>query len=222
MKQTDFTSNATSSILYTPSDTRPTTPYSGQPRCGDDDMDDEHTLSGFGDISLSNIYFVPSLPSDVSPRRDDSWITEELKLKQTPPPSVRKIPALKIQHPLPSVIQNILPPSPSAAQLSPGSDFERLIAKLRETRVPEKTHHSPSKATQQLQPQPRHTINGMAIDNLNANAKAGGAKDRGLLVTTARQNAPKPKIKEKPFRGGRLPVRPPLPRWDLHNGGVPQ
>ncbi|KAF5375492.1 hypothetical protein D9615_009172 [Tricholomella constricta] len=211
---------------------RPVTPVFDLPSCdvSFSSEDDEHTLCAYGDISLSNVYFVPGLPSEVSPRRDTAWLKKESK--QTPPPSPRKISALNIEHPLPSVIQKILPPSPSAAQLSPGTDFERLVAKLRETRLSEKSPPhpglampSPSKPIHQ--PQPRHAINLKAIGNLNAKVNHGGVsarsiKEQGLFLPTARLDAPKPKLKEKPFRGGKLPVRPPLPRWDLHDAVVPK
>ncbi|KAG6910406.1 hypothetical protein DXG01_010761 [Tephrocybe rancida] len=216
-------------ISGTPSLTQPDTPVFDSEKLDDDD--NEHTLCGFGDISLSNIYFVPSLPSDVSPRRDDSWITERKILEpKTPPPSVRKKKSAintNTKPALPSVIQKILPPSPSAAELSPGTDFLRLVARLRESRILDRSPPqsarvlaSPSKPIGIHQPQPRHAINKKAIDMDNLHAKAHSedysAKER-MLQPSARMNAPKPKPKEKPFRGGRLPVRPPLPRWDLHD-----
>ncbi|KAG5644517.1 hypothetical protein DXG03_008259 [Asterophora parasitica] len=213
----------------------PVTPVFDLPSCdekslSESDEVDEFTLSAYGDISLSNIYFVPGLPSDVSPRRDDSWLTNESK---TPPPSPAEARTTNAEHPLPSVIQKIVPPSPAAVQLSPGTDFERLVAKLRETRVSEKNPPhpglampSPSKPIHQ--PQPRHAINMKAIGNLNAKANPGlvparSVTERGPFLPTARLSAPKPKDKEKPFRGGgKLPVRSPLPRWDLHDFVAPQ
>ncbi|KAF8058739.1 hypothetical protein FPV67DRAFT_515864 [Lyophyllum atratum] len=230
-----------------PCSTRPATPNFDLPSCDTsfDGEEDEHTLSAFGDISLSNTYFVPGLPSAVSPRRDDSWIKDDSK--QTPPPSVRKISALNIevskeslpfiypynfssQHPLPSVIKNILPPSPSAAAISPGTDFARMVERLRDSRISEKNPPHPGLALPSPSkpihaPQPRHAVNLKAIDNLKAKVNPEGApprsvKDRGLFRPTARLSAPKPK--EKPFRGGRLPIRPPLPRWELHDPLVAQ
>ncbi|GLB37953.1 hypothetical protein LshimejAT787_0410040 [Lyophyllum shimeji] len=211
-----------------PASTRPATPVFDFSKhdasvCSEDD---EHTLCGFGDISLSNIYFVPSLPSQVSPRRDDSWMKDDLP--RASPSSVRKVAAFNTEHPLPSLIQKILPPSPSTAAVSPDTDFERLVARLRETRIsaenpphPGLTLPSPSKPIQS--PQPRRAVHLKALDKLNAKVTSGGVvaarnvKDRGLYQPTARLSAPKPKPKEKPFRGGKLPSRPPLPRWDLHD-----
>ncbi len=37
------------------------------------DEDDEHTLCAFGDISLTEQCFIPSLPSDASPVKGDSF-----------------------------------------------------------------------------------------------------------------------------------------------------
>ncbi|KAG6873137.1 hypothetical protein C0995_002511 [Termitomyces sp. Mi166 len=196
-----------------PASSRPFTPASSS------SDEDEHTISAYGDISLSNIYFIPSLPSTVPPRRDDSGMDEE-KGENTPPfVHKRSVP----KHALPSVIRKILPPSPSAAELSPQSDFERLVSKLRETRVSDRSPPhpglmlpTPSKPILIHQPQPRQAASQKVIDKMQdkAGMKDTPAKERVLLQPSARMNAAKPK--DKPFRGGRLPVRPPLPRWDLH------
>ncbi|KAG6832094.1 hypothetical protein H0H87_002922 [Tephrocybe sp. NHM501043] len=190
------------------------------------DDEDEHALFGWGQISPSNPYFLPSLPSEVIPRRDDSWIIEEKepKARRTPAPSLQKKPASK-KPVLPSVIQNILPPSPSAAELSPGTDFQRLVARMQESRMadngspphPGLTLSSPAQPI--YQPQPRHVIDRKAISNLEARAartEEDPVKGR-MPQPSARVYAPLPKRKEKPFRGGVLPIRPPLPRWDQHD-----
>ncbi|KAG6891027.1 hypothetical protein C0992_011000 [Termitomyces sp. T32_za158] len=135
---------------------------------------------------------------------------------RTPSPSVRKRRTAK--HALPSVIKKILPPSPSAAELSLKFDFERLVNKLRETRVSDKDRPQPGlMLPEPIQPQ--EAVHRKAIDEMQ---DKGGTKDvdalakRMPLQPSARMNAARPRPKEKPFRGGRLPVRPPLPRWDLH------
>ncbi|RDB25092.1 hypothetical protein Hypma_007422 [Hypsizygus marmoreus] len=212
----------------------PSTPASCDTSFSGSTESDEYTLTGFGDISLSNIYFVPSLPSDVSPRRTDSW--SRAKTKEMPPPPVRKVPFHRANNPLPDVIQNIVQPSPSKAALSPKSDFEKLVASLRKSRE----HQSPTRATSGAEPQspskvvhapqPRHAVNLKVIEKLSAQVNALGfrdGEDRVLIARgsraqampppSARIAAPKPK-KERPLRGNaRLPARPPLPRWDLHD-----
>ncbi|KAG6865120.1 hypothetical protein C0991_005020, partial [Blastosporella zonata] len=159
------------------------------------DEEDEYTLCAYGDIPVAIPYFIPSLPSNVSPSRDDS---EE----KTPPQSIRKKLGLNTKHALPSVIRKILPPSPSAAELSPDSDFERVVARLRESHIsgsdrsplcPALALSSPSKSVSQ--PQPRSVINQKAID-ARACAEDDSAKEP---QRSARTHAPKPK--EKSFRG---------------------
>ncbi|KAH0588612.1 hypothetical protein H2248_004437 [Termitomyces sp. 'cryptogamus'] len=182
--------------------------------------EEEYTLCAYGDSSLSNIYFIPSLPTAVAPRRDDSCMDGE-KRKKTLPPSVRKRSAPK--HALPSVIRKILPPSPSAAELSPKADFEKLLVQFRETRVPDTDPPHAARVLPSLlksthQPQSRQAGNRKAIDKIQgkSSTKNAPAKERLPLQPSACMNASQPQPQEKPFRGGRLPIRPALPRWDLH------
>lgn len=111
-----------------------------------------------------------------------------------------------------------MPPSPSAAELSPKIEFERLVAICRETRVSDRAPPQPDLVlpTPPKAIQPCQTLNGNAVDK---NQGRAGTKDapakRMPLQRSTRVNDAKPKPKETPFRGGRLPVRPPLPRWDM-------
>lgn len=57
------------------------------PSLGDTSIDDEYTLSAFGDISLSEAYFLPSLASDVSPKGP----VKPKNLKRAPPPLMRNL-----------------------------------------------------------------------------------------------------------------------------------
>lgn len=50
--------------------------------------EDDYTLEAFGDISLTNAYFVPGLPSELSPLRGDAWYK---KCRRTPPPLCPKL-----------------------------------------------------------------------------------------------------------------------------------
>lgn len=178
-----------------------------------------YTLAAWGDIPLSNAYFVPGAHSDLSP------VASPVR---TPPRKVKKTPVFRrnvrvhllhaslvvsdlglIQFPLPSVIQNILPPSPSAAAISPGTDFDRLVGRMRESREKTTGHSSGSLASAKQK---------KAIEKLNTRISAGKSEKTPPLgpCLAARKEAPKPK--ERPLRGyGKLPARPPLPRWDLMN-----
>lgn len=69
---------------------RPSTPGSSS------SDDDEHTLYTYGEIFLSNIHFIiPSLPTTVTRRRDDSRMDEKEKTKA--PLSARKRRTAKVR-----------------------------------------------------------------------------------------------------------------------------
>ncbi|KAG6819062.1 hypothetical protein H0H93_015851 [Arthromyces matolae] len=198
--------------------TRPSTPVSSN---------DKHTIWAYGEMSPSNLYFLPGLPPPVNLKVEEESKYQE---KKSPPPFTRKPSPIKAA--LPSVIQRILPPSPSAAELSPTSDFERLISKYRDmcssdggtspTRtVFDSQPPSPSMSVSELKPQKAVDKSvGIVKQQVAPWTKQDAVKERPpFQPISARMNAARPK---KPFRGGtRLPPRPPLPRWDLYESTTP-
>ncbi|SJL03145.1 uncharacterized protein ARMOST_06491 [Armillaria ostoyae] len=180
------------------------------------DENDEHTLTGFGDISLSDDCFIPGIASDISPTKKDS-----LKRPKKPP-------ALR---PRPSVLSNRPPPPLMAKALRSPTEHQRLIkAALAEPKVNFKTLIDSVRLTEdkisQKSPKKKGIPSPIAIFKRGA-ASSPPPSPWAPVTSPKTPKTPKPVTPRtpkppsspqspKPWRGNSpLPKRPPLPTWDL-------
>lgn len=193
------------------------------PDTDSDVEDDGYTLTAYGDISLSNVLFVPGLPTALSPERHTRRESRDSHYRDN-------------NNHMPAVIRKVLPPSsskPSILSLKSDADFQTLVQNLKDSH----RSSSPRKATQSERdqhlhiyaPQPRHVINLNLVGGDAANesreshrtAQVNAAITGKKIVRAVQHQDHKsevvpPKPKEKPLRGNaKLPSRPPIPRWDL-------
>ncbi|CAA7260492.1 unnamed protein product [Cyclocybe aegerita] len=194
--------------------------------------DEGYILTAFGDISLSNIDFVPGPNGVLSPTPD----SKRKKAKHQSPS----------KYPVPHVIRRVLPPSPSKASIArPELSFEDMVMDLKSRRFraiqnssPTATETSSSKLApgpEVVCPQPRRLIDMKnlgreavlsALGSDGADIENGSRPKKAEASETAvekDENAasgpiPIPKHKQAPLRGSaKLPRRPPIPRWDVDN-----
>ncbi|KAK0232709.1 hypothetical protein IW262DRAFT_1289955 [Armillaria fumosa] len=180
------------------------------------DENDEHTLTGFGDISLSDDCFIPSIASDISPTKKDSM------KRPKKPPTLR---------PCPSALSNRPPPPLMAKALRSPTEHQRLIkAALAEPKVNFKTLIDSVRLTgekiSQKSPKKKGIPSPIAI--FKRGAVSSPPPSPWAPVTSPKMpktpkpvtpRTPKPPTSPqspKPWRGNSpLPKRPPLPIWDL-------
>ncbi|TFK45026.1 hypothetical protein BDQ12DRAFT_718143 [Crucibulum laeve] len=205
--------------------------------------DDEHTLTGYGDISLSNADFVPSLPSDLSPiRRLIPRGQGGQRGRRSPAPLMPNVASFFEDgdvHLVPDLIRKILPPSPSKAKLTSDMDFGVFLDKERTIRAPrplrainfntilydtEKSDTENIHVDIDVEPMLRALDFEAFFKDLENreprldNAAVVSTERKKKPVNAAPVSIPQSKTnKSVPFRGGlkRLPTRPPLPRWDF-------
>ncbi|KAK0475109.1 hypothetical protein IW261DRAFT_1568026 [Armillaria novae-zelandiae] len=181
------------------------------------DENDEHTLTGFGDISLSDDCFIPGIASDISATK-----TESLKRPKKPPALC----------PRPSVLSNRPPPPLMAKALRSPTENQRLIkAALAEPKVNFKTLIDSVRLIEQKIP-PQKSPQKKGIPSPIAIFKRGVASSpppspwtpvtspktpkTPKPVTPRTPKSPSSPQSPKPWRGNSpLPKRPPLPIWDL-------
>ncbi|KAJ3506340.1 hypothetical protein NLJ89_g6924 [Agrocybe chaxingu] len=193
--------------------------------------DEGYILTAFGDISLSNIDFVPGPNGVLSPTPD----SKRKKKKQESPS----------KYPVPHVIRRVLPPSPSKASIArPELTFEDMVMDLKSRRIRGGQNSNPTTEAPSAKlapglevvcPQPRRLID-MKNFGREAVLSALGSHDVDIengsrpkkteateIAAERDENGasgplPVPKIKQAPLRGSaKLPRRPPIPRWDVDN-----
>ncbi|KAF8886034.1 hypothetical protein BD779DRAFT_649933 [Infundibulicybe gibba] len=108
-----------------------------------DDDDSEHTLVAFGDISLTNAYFVPGIPSDISPVRVQ---VKRGKIQRPFPPSMPRLPALMKDQPPPAAART--PRSPAKDRVSVDGNLNLAAADLKTRRSPQLSDASTSNLDQ--------------------------------------------------------------------------
>ncbi|KAE9410082.1 hypothetical protein BT96DRAFT_984404 [Gymnopus androsaceus JB14] len=152
---------------------------------------DEHILTGFGDISHSEINFMPSLPSEIIAERSPS---HRRNAKRPLPPTFRKATAKKLEE---------------------LEDFTSLFESLRDLRD-ERNGESPKPFVDAEKVQPRLPSNRKGtIRKIPAPLQI--SKEASQVST----DPSSPISPSKPFRGSApLPRRSPLPRWDLLDSDV--
>ncbi|KAF9463618.1 hypothetical protein BDZ94DRAFT_1258707 [Collybia nuda] len=180
----------------------------------------DHTLTGFGDISLTNVFFVPGPSSGLSPTRSPLHTPKKSAIRLRP-----KASPFPVDRPLPSVIQKVMPPSPSKARISPGEDFESLVENMRSYQSKSLLRSALSSSQKSLSSIPPRDVRILpkTSDKIQAIKeiveRPVAPKRLDLRAPSAPLPPPAmlaPKPKERPLRGyGKLPRRPPLPRWDL-------
>lgn len=206
--------------------TRTATPAVDLP-CADLSFD-EYTLSAYGDISLTNIYFVPGLPSDVSTEKLDPE-TEKERTPPGPPPVMPQLSKYLVKSRRSIVIQNILPASPAKALIT--DDFENLVKNLRPCPAHALGKLTTENSSPRISPRPGHAINLRIVEKSREIPKPRMTSAFPPPPPTSRAPmAPRPsppvaitrpKPKERPLRGyAKLPPRPPIPRWDLLDSGI--
>ncbi|KAG7450887.1 uncharacterized protein BT62DRAFT_917156 [Guyanagaster necrorhizus] len=180
------------------------------------DENDEHTLEGFGDISLSDNCFIPGVASDLSPRK-----------KETIPRGTKKPPTLHLR---PGVLSNRpLPPLMAKALRSPTEHQQLIKATLAEPKVNFKTLIDSVRLTEEKMSQ--NTPKRKGIPSPIAIFKRGGSSSPApspiAALSPKTPKTPKPMTPRtpksptspqspKPWRGNSpLPKRLPLPTWDL-------
>lgn len=151
--------------------------------------EDEHTLTAFGDISLSNIDFVPGPPTELSPERvrqkkgSTKGLVEVTKDAVCPPSYLKsRIFSDLLQPRTPQLMRKVLPPSPSKASLAralPEFSFSDMVEELKRSREAEDVNPSPKKVASAVEetnptfevraPQPTRLIN---LKNLGLDAGA--------------------------------------------------
>ncbi|KAF8963586.1 hypothetical protein BDZ97DRAFT_1819439 [Flammula alnicola] len=190
--------------------------------------EDGYTLEAFGDISLSNIDFVPLPPSTLSPQK----IRQEKNSS-----SVR----------LPGSTHKVRPLSLSNAHVAAADlSFDTMVTQLKRSREAENMNASPSRpapgkppasAIGILSTQPKHLID---TQNCGSEVAISLARSHDVVENSAQitrrpvgttldcaagrdeNGAPAPIViprpKKGPLRGSaQLPKRPPKPRWDADN-----
>ncbi|KAI3611957.1 hypothetical protein WG66_016097 [Moniliophthora roreri] len=186
--------------------------------------DDGYTITAYGDISQSEIYFVPSAPSEIHPTPNGKPGTYRRNARRPLPPQLKKNVLLRTQdknHEDGSIARQ----AQKAAMSQPELDFNTLVATLHGR--PDKV--SPAmpylKSIEVRASPPRATRESTVERGPEAFvAESGLAKPISppskLANSSARPdkkaNTPSPKspISPKPLRTGPLPRRPPLPRWE--------
>ncbi|KAK0446501.1 uncharacterized protein EV420DRAFT_1751284 [Desarmillaria tabescens] len=184
------------------------------------DENDEHTLTGFGDISLSDDCFIPGIASDISPTKKDSLRRPK---KRTTPRS------------RPGVLSNRPPPPLMAKALRSPTEHQQLIkAALAEPKVDFKALIDSVRLTEErvskISPKKKGVPSPIAIFKRVASSSPAPSPREFTSPTspkTPKTPVPKPMTPRtpkpptspqspKPWRGNSpLPKRPPLPTWDL-------
>ncbi|KDR75549.1 hypothetical protein GALMADRAFT_156550 [Galerina marginata CBS 339.88] len=198
--------------------------------------DEEHTLTAFGDISLSTIDFVPGPPSALAPIR---------RIK--PKPLEPKIGDID-RRSIPLVIRKVLPPAPSKASVrKPEASFEMMVLNLKKLREEGRSKSdvaSSGIAASRIEvyaPQSRRLIdmknfgtdaakaktNSHDVVENSAHTKAIDARRCLTVIKDENRDGASPAVvtpkpKKNALRGNaKLPKRPPIPRWDDdNNSGV--
>ncbi|KDQ56447.1 hypothetical protein JAAARDRAFT_59310 [Jaapia argillacea MUCL 33604] len=218
-----FTSSLTPASLSRAYSTQP------PPEESESDSDDEYTLTGFGDISLSEQqYYMPTSSPTSSPtqaRSSGGAYTRQmggspLKVKKPPVPRLRgsvSMYARKMreeQDEQSTFLSHILSPTPTnSTSPVPKSDFKSLVDSLRLSR----------EASSPLRPPQRERSLRATSSSLRAPApsRSGGdpyPKPDLANVVFGRGTAPSehtsPSAKPKPAR--KVPRRGALPRWEVN------
>ncbi|KAK0207888.1 hypothetical protein DFS33DRAFT_1271281 [Desarmillaria ectypa] len=186
------------------------------------DENDEHTLTGFGDISLSDDCFIPGIASDISPTKKGSL----RRPKKPATPRSR-----------PGVLANRPPPPLMAKALRSPSEHQLIKAALAEPKVNFKTLIDSVRLTEEkiskISPKKKGIPSPIAIFKRGASSSPAPSPRAVTLPTSPKTpKTPKPVTPRtpklpispqspKPWRGNSpLPKRPPLPTWDLVYPGL--
>ncbi|KAK7036516.1 hypothetical protein VNI00_011713 [Paramarasmius palmivorus] len=205
-------------------------------------FDDGYTLSAYGDISHSEIYFVPSVPSETCPSPTRQSSTYRRNAKKPPPPGLRKNNLLRMRSKS-SEEQNVAQLAQKAAMSQPELDFNTLVATLRQARsniAKDRPTMPYLKCIEAKARSPRSTRKPIEDKDEEIQVEKAVVKKPGTAQTVpvpsplklvnsptrpdkkanAPSPSPKPPASPKPWRANGLPRRGPLPRWDLMDPDV--
>ncbi|KAF8920385.1 hypothetical protein CPB85DRAFT_1557068 [Mucidula mucida] len=169
------------------------------------DEDDEHTLCAFGDISLTEQCFIPSLPSDASPVKGDSFHRPR---RASPAAAAHAPRGAMANRPRPPILLKSKNPYTliaKAAIAQPQLSLKEIVDSMKakgKFNVP-----APIKVV----PRTPAPIKRSPLSPSTSNTPS--------LTPTSAPLSPQspitPKSPQKPFRGyGPMPRRPALPKWD--------
>ncbi|KAF9262700.1 hypothetical protein L218DRAFT_945228 [Marasmius fiardii PR-910] len=216
-----------------------------RPNTADASFDDEITFSGYGEISHSEITFLPSAPSEVLPQNTSP--SYRRNAKRQPPPLLKKNILLRreqVRFKLLSINAYIIEAirqlsgdddsiaiqAQKAVMSKPEVDFNGLVSTLRTTRsriyenrpatsylklVDGGSHRGKNEGT--LEEKKLETYR--CVPSLELDRAAGPARQANGTPTAA-TSPQTPTEHSKPWRSGPLPRRSPLPRWDLMDSDV--
>ncbi|ESK97239.1 hypothetical protein Moror_17895 [Moniliophthora roreri MCA 2997] len=205
----------------------------------DRSFDNDHTITAYGDISQSEINFVPSAPSETFPTPTRQKKTYRRNAKKPLPPSIKKNLLLRVQDE-DFDDDSVAKQAQKAAVSRPELDFEALVANLREFRdqlaedrpaVPylklmEGRVYAPHPPRQSVE-KGVEVNEEYKVEKVMVVKKKGPAKPIPSLwksakpPTSADKEANPPSSQKFParlkFRRAGPLQRPPLPQWDLED-----
>ncbi|KAG7091270.1 hypothetical protein E1B28_010320 [Marasmius oreades] len=205
------------------------------PKSADASFDAENTFTGYGDISHSEITFLPSASSEVSPEKRSPSYRRNAK-RQLPPPLKKN--AFLRQEQM-SGDGSIADEAQKAVISKPEVDFDTLFSTLRATRsriyedrpampylksIEGKSQRVRQEDTNDARSFPeknsgtsRRVSSPLRVEQVATRPRQGSKPNGTPTTPTSPQSNNKP---SKPWRVGPLPRRSPLPRWDLMDPDV--
>ncbi|KAK1230929.1 hypothetical protein PQX77_005960 [Marasmius sp. AFHP31] len=205
--------------------------HSVYPTAADLSVDDENTFTGYGDISRSEITFVPSALSGVSPQKKDS--TYRRNTKRPVPPVLKKNSLLRTKRAGQDAEDESIAKLTQKAVISqPQIDFDCLVQTLRATRAriheerpampilealeakSERMRRNEKKSSARQAPSP------LEREKFATATPDCGADASGKKTPKKTPSSPQSPNGSKPWRSGPLPRRAPIPRWDLMDRDV--
>lgn len=218
----DFTDIKPSEMEWDGSDHPNINADSSQPssRTSSEIEDDEHTLCASGDISLTEGYYIPSLPSELPLKRDPNRLR---KLSRPPPPLMRKASLVfkdEVSRSLILALRSLLFPACQAAVIQsqkgcivpPTGDFKTLVESLQL----DESGLLKAIVTGENAGRPKAMASSTKGQPLGLSGKAGRSKTTSFTngsppVLKAKQS---PSKKDNWYLAPAVRSRPPLPRWD--------